>query len=92
MKAGFNKEYIDNFIAAVKSINSLEGKIIAALGLAVFLAGISIVLSGGAAGAFWEPYIAALTSDSAAVGLGFQLDSQCNIASANYWDTYYHRY
>ncbi|BCJ92576.1 hypothetical protein acsn021_01450 [Anaerocolumna cellulosilytica] len=29
---------------------------------------------------------------SNSVGLGFQLDSQCNIAAANYWDTFYHKH
>ncbi len=92
MLAGYNKDYIDNFIDAVEAINTLEGQMVGALGLAVILAGVSIVLTGGAAGAFWGAYIASLTSDSAAVGLGFALDSECNKASANYWDTFYHQY
>jgi len=92
MWVGYNDAYIYRFINAVEEINTIEGVIVASLGLSVVLAGVSIVLSGGLAAPFWGAYIAALTADSTAIGLGFALDSQCNIASANYWDTFYHQY
>lgn len=91
MKEGYNKEYIDSFISAVEQINALEKKIIGHLGFAAVLAGVSIALSGGAAAAFWTPYLASLTQDVAVMNCAAELDSQCNVANMNYFNAYYHQ-
>lgn len=85
-----NSSYLAEFKDAVDQINSLEGKIIAAIGLEAFTGALSVFLAyiTGGVGAPLAAYLASLGFAGGALDLAADLDYQCNVALDRYWEVY----
>lgn len=91
-----NASYLSNFKKAVDSINTLEGAIVGAGGLAALsycataASGAGAILTGGVlTPAAWGSIVASAGLSTAYVATCMSYDSACKDAYDAYWETYY---
>ncbi|MGB8452225.1 MAG: geobacillin-26 family protein [Anaerocolumna sp.] len=85
-----NQSFVNAFITDVERINTLEGNLIKALGTALFLSSLSIVISlfTDGIGAPLSAYLLSIGSSDVAVNIAGDLDAKCNSANRNYYLVY----